>query len=231
VSERAQARKRPTRAQKREANRERILAAARRVFGGRGYQAATIEEIADESGLSNGAIYYNFESKEELFLALLDARMRERIEHTRRTLSSDGPPATVEGALAQEARDVTRTLKQSREWRLLLLEFVAHAARNPRFGKRLKDHRRELQAALVEILDQHLSARHATPSMPIEQLAIAITALLNGLAMEELSDPGSVPDELLGDAITLLLASPGEAAPPKRRGSRDQKPRTRRRAG
>ncbi len=75
-------------------------------------------------GLSNGAIYYNFGSKEELFLALLDARLDERLEHTRQTLD-------------QEARDITRSFKESREWRLLLVEFVAYAARNPLSGTRL----------------------------------------------------------------------------------------------
>jgi AcrR family transcriptional regulator len=204
VSQRTQNRKRPTRAQKRQANQERILAAARAVFGARGYHAATIEEIADEAGLSNGAIYYNFKSKEELFLALLDARMHERIEHARRTLATDAASDGVERALADEARDITRTLKESREWRLLLLEFVAHAARNPRFGRRLKHHQRKLHAALVEILEQHLGARHAGPAIPIDQLAVVITGLLNGLAMEELTDPGAVPDELLGETISLL---------------------------
>jgi hypothetical protein len=47
----------------------------------------TIEEIADEARLSNGAIYYNFAGKEKLFLALLDARLDERLEHTRQTLA------------------------------------------------------------------------------------------------------------------------------------------------
>ena len=44
--------RRLNRAEKREANRARILQAARRVFGERGFHAASIEEIADEAGLS-----------------------------------------------------------------------------------------------------------------------------------------------------------------------------------
>jgi AcrR family transcriptional regulator len=206
VSERATTRRRPTRAQKREANRERILRAARTVFGARGYYAATIEEIADEAGLSNGAIYYNFQSKEELFLALLDARLDERLQHARRTVAAGGEPATGERTVEEEARDITRSFKESREWRLLLLEFVAYAARNPAFAARFKDHKRQLRAALAEILELHLSARAITPTMPIEQLALAVTGLANGLAVEELSDPGSVSDELLGDTLALLVA-------------------------
>ncbi len=205
MSDRTPTRSRPTRAQKREANRERILRAARDVFGARGYHGATIEEIADEAGLSNGAIYYNFGSKEELFLALLDARLDDRLEHTRQTLAS-GASTSGDRALDHEARDITRSFKESREWRLLLLEFVAYAARNPTFAERFRDHKRRLRAAVAEILEQHLGARGITPPMSIDQLAMTLTGLANGLAVEELSDPGSVSEELLSDVLALLVS-------------------------
>jgi AcrR family transcriptional regulator len=206
MSQRTPARRRPTRTQKREANRDQILRAARDVFGARGYHGATIEDIAEKAGLSNGAIYYNFQNKEELFLALLDARLDERLEHTRQTLAVGDRSSTRERTLEEEARDVTRSFRESREWRLLLLEFVAYAARNPAFAGRFKEHKRQLRAALAEILDQHLSARGIKPTMPIDQLALAVTGLANGLAVEELSDPGSVSDQLLGDALALLIS-------------------------
>ena len=213
MSERTPTRRRPTRAQKREANRDRILRAARDVFGARGYYAATIEQIADEAELSNGAIYYNFKNKEELFLALLDARIDERLQHVSQAVAAGGESAAGERTVQEEARDITRSFKESREWRLLLLEFVVYAARNPAFAARFKEHKRQLRAALAEILEQHLSAHGITPSMPIDQLALVVTGLAGGLAVEELSDPGSVSDELLGDALALLVS--GRARDPE----------------
>jgi hypothetical protein len=65
--------------------------------------------------------------------------------------------------LEEEARDITRSFKESREWRLLLLEFVAYAARNPPFAARFKEHKRQLRAALAEILELHLSSRGIGP--------------------------------------------------------------------
>jgi AcrR family transcriptional regulator len=202
VTPRTQTPGRLTRVQKREANRDRILRAARAVFGARGYHAATIEEIAGEAGLSNGAIYYNFDSKEALFLALLDERTEERLEHVRRTFAGG------EVGVVEEARDVTRSFKESREWRLLLLEFVAYAARNPDFAEAFTDHKRKLRAALAEALEAYMSAQAIAPAMEPAQLALVITGLANGLAIEELADPGAVSDELLGDAMALL-ARPG----------------------
>jgi AcrR family transcriptional regulator len=207
VKQRTQPR-RLNRAQKREANRARILQAARKVFGERGFHAASIEEIADEAGLSNGAIYYNFESKGDLFFALLDERLDERIDRMRRTIGQQAGADSPAAALADEARDATRSLKESREWRLLLLEFVVHAARTPTLAPKLKAQKRRLRAALAELLEQRLGEHGIAPPIPIDELSLAATGLANGLAVEELADPGSVPDALLGDVLGMLLTEP-----------------------
>jgi AcrR family transcriptional regulator len=52
--------------------RERIVSAALRVFGDRGYHGATIADVVRESGLSVGAIYTYFKGKDDLFLATCD---------------------------------------------------------------------------------------------------------------------------------------------------------------
>jgi AcrR family transcriptional regulator len=53
------------------ATRERLLAAARRLFGERGYEATSIESVLEASGVTRGALYHHFESKAELFDAVL----------------------------------------------------------------------------------------------------------------------------------------------------------------
>ena len=70
--------KRLTRVEQSERNRGLVLVAARRVFLARGYHRATLEQIADEAGFSKGVVYSQFESKADLFLALLEARIAER---------------------------------------------------------------------------------------------------------------------------------------------------------
>ena len=52
--------------------RERIVSAALRVFGERGYHGSTIADVVRESGLSVGAIYTYFKGKDDLFLATCD---------------------------------------------------------------------------------------------------------------------------------------------------------------
>jgi AcrR family transcriptional regulator len=200
-----QQRRRPNRAEKRSANREAILAAARSVFGERGFHAATIEEIADRAGLSNGAIYYNFESKGELFFALMKERQDERIHHMKGLLKAED--ADRAGALAEETRDASRVLKESPHWRLLLFEFAAHAARNPPLARKLREHKRAFRGALADVLSQYLQRQGAPQRIEPGELGLISMALTNGLALEEIADPGSVPDDLLSDLLSRLVGS------------------------
>lgn len=55
-----------------EETRSRILEAALKLFSSRGYNKASVDEICAAAGISKGAFYHHFESKQALFLALLD---------------------------------------------------------------------------------------------------------------------------------------------------------------
>ena len=80
--------KRLTRAEQSERNRGLVPAAARRVFLACGYQGATLEQIAEEAGFSKGVMYSQFDSKADLFLALLEARISERAAENARMARS-----------------------------------------------------------------------------------------------------------------------------------------------
>jgi AcrR family transcriptional regulator len=200
-------RRRLTRDDKRRANQGRILQAARKVFAQHGYHGATIGEIADEAGLSNGAVYYNFANKEDLFLALLD---QWRTELIRDVETAVGPTGSAEPghSFQDEMRHVIGTLKRGREWRLLLFEFVTYAARNPEFRERFAAGRQNFKAALATALADRTAAHHLQPAVSPGQLAVLVTALVNGLAVDELTEPGGFPDDLLATAL-LALMDPG----------------------
>src|SRR5215510_4477838 len=69
-----------------ERNREVVLEAARRVFLARGYAGATLEAIADDAKFSKGVVYSQFESKADMFLALLERRIAERAADNERVV-------------------------------------------------------------------------------------------------------------------------------------------------
>src|SRR5262245_13936892 len=64
----------PRKGGKRERTRARLIEAAAQVIGEKGYERATLEEVAARAGMTRGAIYGNFKNREELFLAVVAAR-------------------------------------------------------------------------------------------------------------------------------------------------------------
>src|ERR1700726_4118293 len=82
---------RMTREQSKANTRERLLLAARRGFARRGFHGASVEEIASEAGFSTGALYSNFDGKEDLFLVLME---REIDEHAREIADAVGERAS-----------------------------------------------------------------------------------------------------------------------------------------
>src|ERR1700757_3545780 len=74
-----------SRSERTEITRTRFIQSAEKIFARDGFEAAKLEEIAADAGYTRGAFYANFESKEDLFLALLEHEVLRRIEtvHTR----------------------------------------------------------------------------------------------------------------------------------------------------
>jgi AcrR family transcriptional regulator len=75
------ARKRLTREESKELTRLRLIEAAERLFIRRGYDDASVEEISEMAGYSRGAFYSNFDSKEQVFLAVIDQRRPKALDN------------------------------------------------------------------------------------------------------------------------------------------------------
>src|SRR2546421_6317082 len=91
-----------SRTEQRDQTRARLLDAAEKVFVDRGFHAASVEEVAEEAGYSKGAVYSNFENKDELFLAVLERRVDSPALAIEGTVSP-GPPITPPGTQAGAA--------------------------------------------------------------------------------------------------------------------------------
>jgi len=70
-----------TKVEKSRATREKLLSAARQVFGARGYSDASQAEIVDAAGVTTGALYHHFGDKKGLFRAVAEAVEQEILDH------------------------------------------------------------------------------------------------------------------------------------------------------
>src|SRR3984957_14182531 len=73
-----------TRAAKQEQTRTQLIEAAASVFARRGFQTDTIEEISEETSYSHVAVYTNFANKKNLFLAVFERYMSQRVAEVAR---------------------------------------------------------------------------------------------------------------------------------------------------
>jgi AcrR family transcriptional regulator len=203
VSALTQPRRRPTQAERRARTRAQLLKAAGRVFARRGFQGATLDEIAEEAGLSKGALYYNFDSKDQLFLSLLEQRIRERLADTARVF---GPDAASQARAAGTA--FLLRLERDPRWTPLFFEFVAYAARRPKVRAAFARWMRDTRDQLAELIEERLDQLGLTSPMPPRELAIVISALANGMLIERLFDPNGADVDLLARAVAVLVDRP-----------------------
>jgi AcrR family transcriptional regulator len=184
-----------------EQTRERLLSAAAKVFARRGYHRATVEEIASEAGFTIGALYSNFAGKEEVFLALADRQVEERIAE----VGAIAEAAEGDDAGEKAAEQFRIFLERDPEWPLLFYEFWALSVRNPELQGELARRRDAIRDALADAL-QRIAKRHGFKlRFPASVLATAIAASLNGLAFERAADPKSLPDEVFAEFVTAVL--------------------------
>jgi AcrR family transcriptional regulator len=190
-----------TRKEAQQRTRERVVEAAARVFARRGYHRATVDEIASEAGFTIGALYSNFSGKEDLFLAIADRQVEERVAE----VAAIGGAADG-GEPGKDAAEQLRTfLERDPDWPLLFYEFWSLSVRNPELQDELAKRRDAIRDALAETLER-VAKRHGFRlrfSAPV--LATAIAASLNGLAFERAADPDSLPDEVFAEFVTAVL--------------------------
>lgn len=192
-----------TREQSKALTREKLLGAARGVFARSGFHGASVEEIAAEAGYSTGALYSNFDGKEDLFLALMD---REIDEHAREIAEAVGKRSSVAERAEGGAQQWMTMIEREPELLLLFMEFWAYAARDPGVRRRVAASFARPRAMLTRLIADGTREFELELELPAEHLAIAIDALADGIARQKMADPDAVPDELMGRVLALLLA-------------------------
>jgi AcrR family transcriptional regulator len=160
----------------------RLLDAAFEVFAERGYQSASIDLICHRAGFTRGAFYSNYESKDELFLALFDRHAQQKVEEIRELTTGVEPEIAVANLMAY----FTEPTDADRDWYLISTEFTLHAIRNRTAA--------------------HVLARHGrAPRLPADQIARTIVAISEGAAAQSYVEPDELPRGTLEAALYPLL--------------------------
>jgi AcrR family transcriptional regulator len=201
-----------TRAERQAQTRQDLLDAGARVFIRRGFQGASIEAIAADAGYTRGAFYSNFESKEQLFVELLQQRVYDNFRDLVTRMPDGVATAETVRATVRELMEGYR--RRDNMWLFeLWLECLAHAARHPEFASLVSTFWRGTRTVIANQWEQGFEAQGRELPVPGRHIAIALTALDIGLAVQNLVDPEEVPLELYPELYELLFAPLLEAAP------------------
>jgi len=189
-----------TRKESHQQTRERLVETAHRLFLADGYNATSLDKVAAEAGFSKGAVYSNFATKHELGLAVLD------LLHLERALSlADAVVAaeTVEERLAAFSRWAETNIGDV-GWTALEVEFATSTRHVAGVSGALASRRRELTAAIADLIEQQAAELGLALPLPADQAAVQLLSLGIGLGVQRAFDP-ELPVTSLIDLVRSFL--------------------------
>jgi AcrR family transcriptional regulator len=201
-----------TQERRRQRTRDLLLDAAKDVFARRGFEGASLEEIAESAGYTRGAIYKHFSSKEELFLAV-NKRWNEGFLQT----FAD----SIDPAIPLEDLDLAAIAKQWHAMQYsdphdfaLGFEFNLFVLRHPETREVVAEQRLELARMIAQFIDEQ--AERIGETMRMQSLTIARLALAcsDGLQLATFLDQN---EEDLYEPFLEMLMTMWEDDPKKKK--------------
>ena len=182
--------------------RAQIIATARNLFAQNGYEATGVAEICTEAGLSKGAFYHHFPSKQDVFLAILQEWMQEL---DRQMVKITQGAKDVPSSLLTMA-GMTGLVFQAASGQLpMFLEFWSQASRDEAVWKETIAPYREYHQQFAELIRQGIREGTIKEVNP-ESAAWAILAMAVGMVLQGVLDPQSVNwGQVTKEGIHFLL--------------------------
>jgi AcrR family transcriptional regulator len=194
-----------TRGERQARTRSELIDAAERLFTTQGFHATSVDAVAAEAGYTKGAVYSNFDSKEDLFFAIYERRLDVRLAEFDAIFRE--APTTQEG-FQRVVRTAGARARDGDGWLAVFFEFWAHVLRHPPLRKRFAELHGRIVTPLAEASVR--LARERGEELPEEprKLATARYAMQLGLQLERLTQP-EVVDAGLAERMERLTMDGG----------------------
>lgn len=186
-----------------EERRNQILEAAMAVFARQGFDQARMDDVAQEAGLSKGALYLYYKSKDAIIAAILQFFFSRMMNRLRDFFGSQEQPSVREQLLL-----LNRYYIEEMNWMAKLMplsfQFYAVVARQKTVRQFLKQYFKDYRELLSVLVQRGIDQGEFQP-VQAETMAITITALYEGLALLWLVDPEATQWEQIGETALLML--------------------------
>ena len=199
-----------TKQRRRELTRFALLDAATEIFSRRGYAAASLDEIAATAGFTRGAITFNFGSKEDLFLAVIE-------RHNEALLAAYAAVLDGQSAGSDAIAAVWKRLEAGdTDTMMLVLELRLYAMRNPDARDKVATFEQRMEEVIGRFVAERAAAAGVELPLPANELGALLYAATYGLQQHVAVCPTNHTN-MFQDLIDVLMLGGSQPARSRKR--------------
>ncbi|PFD99892.1 TetR family transcriptional regulator [Bacillus sp. AFS023182] len=197
-------RRRLTQEERKKETRQLLLESAVEVFAQLGFHGASVDKIAEYAGFSKGAVYSHFNSKEELFLAILEKQMHLHVHNIHQIIDKQHSLSHFIETIDEYSLSIRQ---KNRTWSMLNMEFLLYAMREEsvrhKWSNMITDSVEQISKAIEKLMSKENES-----TLSADEMAWTILSLENGMAIFYYISEERVPLNIFGKALQNMLLSP-----------------------
>lgn len=179
--------------------KDQILTAAVKLFSTLGYEKTTVDQIAEEAGLSKGAIYWYFKSKLEILFAITD---REIASNQQKVVQSTWYKYGAE-AFWKVHKDVCVQFEENQDTNTILRQLIELSKRYPEIKEKMIQYYKSWEDVSCELFEWAVKNKNLKKT-EYRKLAQVFNALYDGLYMRKMLEPSLDVASIITFATKLM---------------------------
>ena len=188
-----------------------IVDATMRVLARQGYAHTSLMDIANEVGMSKGAVHYHFPTKEALITQVLETALDAVAERTRKVWTAGANPLIAMRSALRELWTVRASLSDDVK---VVADLLAQSMHDANLRQPLAGYYRIAFSQVEEQL-RNAQALGLRPKIDPAFVPRILHALLDGLSLQKIVDPESIGDDQVVGALETIAASLFEFTAPQ----------------
>ncbi len=185
--------------------RTNILDSAGKVFGELGYEGATLDLIAEDAGLTKGAVYWHFSSKGDLFIELINKSLTNLLVELPSQLEKVFKSSSPEQAINRLLKSQFQACEEDKSQQpTLFFEFISRR-RDSEVREKLDVVFAKLFAGTEVILEDLQKRKMISEKVDASSLSVTLHGLINGMVLMWMVSPSSVPLTQMADSISKII--------------------------
>jgi AcrR family transcriptional regulator len=169
-----------------EQRRHQIMDAAFAVFSRLGFERASMDDIAKEAGVSKGALYLYYKSKDAIIGRLLQVFFDQALKQVRSLAATEGSVTRHQMTLTHQ---MVREMDRMASLQPVSLQLYAVAARHAVIRQHLRAYFAEYRTVMEALIQRGIAQGEFRPDINSAEVAITLSGLLEGLALLWMIDP------------------------------------------